>query len=288
MLPSKDLEFTVFHSAGKNYAVIINLKPNNIDWSVVAPRLACPHIGLGVDGLLLVHPSKERDFDIVAYRTGGIPVPFSANGLAAVTRALALTKVIDPQRGSIEYTIDGRAVHCSFVQGGREVTVDMGKPSFEPLEIALSMDKSPIEMELSIGSQLLTVTALSLIEPFAVITGPDPDLFDLHEVATELNANQVFSAGVNVVALVKLTEDSIRISSWERGHGLQPPSALAACAAMVAGVKAHKCVRRTRVLLGQEEVTITWASDDARIQRSGRVLELYAGTLFDSYLSSIV
>jgi diaminopimelate epimerase len=98
--------------------------------------------------------------------------------------------------GAREVVIETPAGDRHAVVRSEGVTVDMGRPSFEPADVPLAHDADGPLIEEDVGG--LTVTAVDTGVPHAVAVVDDVDAVDLERVAPPVRHADVFPEGANV------------------------------------------------------------------------------------------
>jgi diaminopimelate epimerase len=95
---------------------------------------------------------------------------------------------------------------------GDEVTVEMGRPSFDPADVPLAGEEPLVEADV----EGLTVTAVNTGVPHAVAFVDDVDAHDLAALAPPVRHADVFPEGANV-NLAAVDGDGFRQRTYERG-----------------------------------------------------------------------
>jgi len=75
------IHFQKWQGAGNDFIIIDNLNNQVVTLnSQLISRLCDRHFGIGADGLMLVGPSKEYDFEMIFYNSDGLPAEMCGNG----------------------------------------------------------------------------------------------------------------------------------------------------------------------------------------------------------------
>jgi diaminopimelate epimerase len=233
------------HGLGNDYIVI---DPATVPFRVTpeAVRLICDrHLGVGSDGILLVAPGDGADFGLRIFNPDGSEAEKSGNGLRIFAKFLRERGYTDRDRFTVS-TLGGR-VTCSLeLADGRvaQITVDMGKARFDPLD-AIDVDGRRFE-----------VTSVSLGNPHCVIVVPDLGTVDVHGLGPKIEHHPTFPKRTNVQFAQVLSRAEVRILIWERGAGYTLASGSSSCAVVAA------CHRRGLV---DRDVTVSMAGGELRI-----------------------
>jgi diaminopimelate epimerase len=109
------------------------------------------------------------------------------------------------ETGAREVVIETPAGDRRAVVQSAGVTVEMGRPSFDPANVPLGADRTGPLIEESVGG--LTVTAVNTGVPHAVAFVDDVDAVDLDTVAPPVRHADVFPEGANVTLAARETLD---------------------------------------------------------------------------------
>lgn len=255
------------HGLGNDYIVI---DPARVPFAVTpeAVRLICDrHRGVGSDGILLVSPGDGADFGMRIFNPDGSEAEKSGNGARIFAKFLRDHGYTDRDRFTL-HTPGGRVTCALRHEGGRvaQITVDMGKARFDPLD-AIEVDGRRVE-----------VTSVSMGNPHCVVIVPDLADVDVHALGPKIERHPAFPKGTNVQFAQVVSRSEVRILIWERGAGHTLASGSSSCAVAAA------CHRRglvdSSVMVsmpgGQLQIAI---ADDGEIRMHGPVEEICVGDL---------
>jgi diaminopimelate epimerase len=113
--------------------------------------------------------------------------------------------------------------------------------------------------------------AVSMGNPHAIFFVPDVAAVDLAGVGPEIEHHPLFPESANVSFAQIAGRERIALRVWERGAGATLACGSAACAALVAAVRAKLAERRATVALPGGELTITWRAEDDHVLMTGPV-----------------
>jgi diaminopimelate epimerase len=99
----------------------------------------------------------------------------------------------------------------------------------------------------------------------------EADKFDLSVIGPALEHDPLFPERANISLARVLSPDSVRLKVWERGTGLTLACGTAACATLVAGVRAGLLNRRAKIALPGGDLVIAWRESDGHIEMTGPV-----------------
>ena len=204
----------------------------SLNYKKIAKELCQRKFGIGADGLLVVEPSQKADFRMRIFNPDGSEAEMCGNGVRCVAlwatshksypntltgtsghrqitnHTLAGTgksKIdIETKAGIIQAEIKSR---YSLLATRYLLKVKMPQPKNLKLDIPVKIDKKTIK-----------VNFVEVGVPQAVIFVKNLENIDVQNLGRKIREHQEFQpAGTNVNFVEVLTEDSIRIRTYERG-----------------------------------------------------------------------
>jgi diaminopimelate epimerase len=255
------------HGLGNDYIVI---DPANVPFTVTpeAVRLICDrHRGVGSDGILLVSPADGADFGLRIFNPDGSEAEKSGNGVRIFAKFLREHGYTDQDRFTV-HTPGGRVTCVLRHEEGRvaQITVDMGKARFDPLD-AIEVD-----------GRRFDVTSVSMGNPHCVVIVPDLAAVDVHALGSKIEHHPAFPKRTNVQFAQVVSRSEVRILIWERGAGYTLASGSSSCAVAAACHRMGLVDRSVMVSMpgGQLQIAI---ADDGEIRMHGPVEEICEGDL---------
>ncbi len=267
------IRFTKMQGAGNDFVV---LDETQGPLGLTAPQyrfLADRHFGVGADQILSVRPSPGEgiDFEYAIHNADGGEVEQCGNGARCFARYVrdkgltthdtirvqTLSGVIAPQ-----LTPDGR------------VTVDMGRPAFDPARIPFdasglaplsqgSGQKWPLTLDGQAQSATVLVAIVSMGNPHAVQLVQDVDTAPVQQTGPLIEGHARFPQRVNAGFLQVLDREHVRLRVYERGAGETLACGTGACAAVAAGIHLGLLDTRVHVQMRGGLLTIAWSGQEA-------------------------
>lgn len=160
--------------------------------------------------------------------------------------------------------------------------VDMGPPRVGWQDIPLSRpvpDTAAVELTAPSMPDFTRFSAVSMGNPHAVFFVPDADGVPLEVVGPRIERDAIFADRANVSMAEILSNESVKLRVWERGAGATLACGSAACATLVAAVRAGLTGREARLQLPGGELRIAWRAEDDHVIMTGPVELEYEGTL---------
>jgi diaminopimelate epimerase len=270
------IPFTKMQGAGNDFVVLDETR-GRLGLSAAHYRfLGDRHFGVGADQILTVRPSPAEgiDFEYVIHNADGNEVEQCGNGARCFARFVAdrgLTSKdvirVKTMKGVIEprLTADGR------------VTVDMGAPVFDPVQIPFdasglqlqpmgSWGNWPVALADAAQAAPVLIATVSMGNPHAVLLVDNVDSASVLTQGPAVQASPRFPQGVNVGFLQVQDRSHVRLRVFERGVGETLACGSGACAAVVAGIRLGLLDARVDVQTHGGVLTIAWAGLEAGLQ----------------------
>jgi len=273
-----NINFTKMHGLGNDFVVIdainqsINLTPEQIRF--IADR----HFGVGCDQLLLVQKpqTEQAEFQYRIYNADGGEVEQCGNGARCFARFVVEKGLTQNTEIPVE-TSSGLIVLTLEDNGG--VTVNMGVPNFAPASLPFTADAESNEYELQTSLGSVSIAAVSMGNPHAVLQVEDVDNAAVETLGPEIENHPRFPERVNVGFMQIVAKDEIRLRVYERGAAETLACGTGACAAVAAGIMQGKLAECVKVSLPGGELVIRWSSANAPLFMSGPATRVFEGNL---------
>jgi diaminopimelate epimerase len=236
---------------------------------------------------LTVRPSPAAgiDFEYIIHNADGREVEQCGNGARCFARfvrdsglSAKDTLRVQTMKGVIapQLTPDGR------------VTVDMGAPRFDPLDIPFDVSGLQLQPQGNWGQwsvwpegadAAVLLAVVSMGNPHAVMQVEDVDSAAVTTLGPQVQANPRFTQGVNVGFMQVQSRSSIRLRVYERGVGETLACGSGACAAVAAGIRLGLLDARVDVHTRGGVLTIAWAGGDAPVLMTGPATTVFKGEI---------
>lgn len=240
-------------------------------------KLADRHFGIGCDQLLLVEKAEgEADFRYRIFNADGGEVEQCGNGARCFVRYVhdhGLTR-----KHQIRVETLGGMISPKLEMNGN-VTVEMGKPVFEPAQIPFMADKPALTYLLEIQGKQVTISALSMGNPHAVLVVPDVETAPVESDGVMIEAHSRFPNKVNVGFMQVIDRGHIKLRVFERGAGETLACGTGACAAVVAGIRLDLLDRQVTVGARGGELVIHWQGEDEPVWMTGPAVTVFEGEI---------
>jgi len=249
--------YTIMHGAGNRILVVDqragNLPPPNAS---KLRELGNGETGPGFDQLMWVGPATDTS-SVASYRVfnaDGSEIEQCGNGVRCVAKLLAGS---GQQRQEFTLLGPGGPV-TARICADDQVTVNMGVPKFEPGAIPFEAPDMADSYTLSVGTDDIEITALSMGNPHCVIQVEDVDHAPVNELGPRIERHPRFPKRTNVGFMTVIDRENINLRVYERGVGETLACGTGACAAVVTGRRRGLLNDAVNVRLPGGQVMVSW------------------------------
>ncbi len=283
------IRFTKMQGAGNDFVVLDETRQRLKLTPEQYRRLADRHFGIGADQILSVRPSPAPgiDFEYVIHNSDGGEVEQCGNGARCFARYVADKGLARGESIRVQ-TLSG-VIEPRLHADGR-VTVDMGRPVFDPPQVPFVIaglsphreghwEKWHLALGTYADSEIVAVAVLSMGNPHAVQEVRDVDRAPVKTQGPLIEHHSRFPKRVNAGFMEIQERGRIKLRVWERGAGETLACGTGACAAVVAGIRLGKLDSRVDVETRGGLLTIEWAGGDAPVQMTGPAVTVFEGEI---------
>jgi len=278
--PKKTLiSFSKMHGLGNDFVVIDNITQNVFFSKEKILALADRNFGIGFDQLLLIEPpyDPEQDFHYRIFNSDGTEVSQCGNGARCFARFVRNKGLINRNKISVS-TKSGRMV--LYLEKDGLVTVNMGKPIFEPEHIPFKANKQENTYIIREQEHTFFCGVVSMGNPHCVVEVDDIDTVDIETIGPLLGKHERFAEGVNVGFMQIINANEIKLRVYERGAGETLACGSGACAAVAIGQIQGKLGQDVKVSLPGGDLKIRWQGQDAVLKMTGPAEHVYDGQIY--------
>ena len=274
------MRFTKMEALGNDYVYINAFEETVENPSALAVEMSRPHFGCGSDGLILIKPGTNADFEMEMYNNDGSYSEMCGNGIRCVAKYCHDRGLTDRTEFTIESggQIKGMKLNLAPDGSTRSVRVDMGEPELDGEKIpSLAKGCPVIGHEISVNHHAYAFTLVNMGNPHAVTFVEDPDHAPVREDGPVLECHPDFPQKANIEFVRVLSRRHARMRVWERGTGETMACGTGACAVLTACVLNGLCEREADIDLPGGTLHIEWNADDNHIYMTGPALFVYDG-----------
>ena len=273
-----ELRFSKMHGLGNDFVVLDGVT-QSIDLSTDQYRLlADRHFGIGCDQILLIEkPTRsDTDFRYRIFNSDGGEVEQCGNGARCFVRYVRDHGLSD--KDEIRVETHGGIIVPRFEADG-QVSVDMGVPRFEPVEIPFLAEHRALTYQLSLEDKRIEISAVSMGNPHAVQLVADVDTELVASDGPRIEAHSSFPKRVNAGFMQVLNRGHIKLRVYERGSGETLACGSGACAAVVAGIQRGLLDQAVRVTTRGGDLAIRWDGEGHSVSMTGPAEEVFQGVI---------
>ncbi len=283
------MRFHKYHALGNDYIV---MDPADFPgWAAPTQeqiRVICHrNFGAGSDGILWGPlPSTKAPFGLRIFNPDGSEAEKSGNGLRIFSRYLYDQKKVS----SAPFTIDtpGGVVEVTIQPGGQQITVEMGRVSFDSARIPVAgAPREVINEKIRIQDREFTFCAATIGNPHCVIPLPEISEKLARQYGPDLEVHANFPKRTNVQFLRLIDRANIQIEIWERGAGYTLASGSSSSASAAVAHKLGLVDRSVTVHMPGGQIGIE-IGDGFAIKMTGPVTRVAEGTLHDEVFTTRV
>lgn len=272
------LNFTKMQGAGNDFVVLDATKaPFNLPIEQIQ-HIAHRQFGVGCDQLLLVEKTDTPnvDFRYRIFNADGGEVEQCGNGARCFVR-FVVDKGLTQKREIVVETASG--IITLKLEANNQVTVNMGAPKFEPLEIPFLAEARAPHYLLDVAGQGTLVFAVSMGNPHAVQIVVDVDNAPVALTGPLIEHHARFPQRVNAGFMQILNTHHIKLRVFERGSGETLSCGTGACAAVVSGIQHGVLQSPVKVSTRGGELSIAWQGESTPVLMTGPATIVFEGEI---------
>ena len=271
------LKFTKMQGLGNDFVVLDGINQSiNLDQKQIR-FLADRHFGIGCDQLLLVEKAAgQADFRYRIFNADGSEVEQCGNGARCFVRYVHDHGLTQKNEIRIE-TLSGVISPKLEINGN--VTVNMGKPLFDPEAIPFVAVDFALTYQLEMPDKPVTISTLSMGNPHAVRVVQEIETAPVETEGAFIETHPRFPKRVNVGYMQVIDRNHIKLRVFERGAGETLACGTGACAAVVTGINLGLLDNQVIVSTRGGELTISWQGEDAPVWMTGPAVTVFEGEI---------
>lgn len=279
------MKFTKMHGIGNDYIYVNCLEETVEHPQETAKYVSDRHFGIGSDGLILIKPSEQADFEMAMYNADGSRGEMCGNAIRCVAKYVYDHHMTDRTDISIE-TLAG-IKHAKLMDIGQRVSmvrVHMGTPQLEPEKIPVRYPQADehaaiVNAPVTAGGHDYHMTCVSMGNPHCVIFTEDVDGLELEKTGPLFECHPYFPNRINTEFVKVLDQATVQMRVWERGSGETLACGTGACAVTVACVLNKLTQRAVTVKLRGGDLQIEWEKDTGVVYMTGPAEYVFEGEI---------
>ncbi len=279
------MKFTKMQGLGNDYVYVNCFEETLNNPGETAVRVSDRHFGIGADGLIMINPSGNADFEMEMYNADGSRGEMCGNGIRCVAKYVYDYGLTDKTHISIE-TLGGIKYVDLIVEDGkvRLVKVDMGSPVLETEKIPVTgVGERAVNAPIQVDGREYRMTAVSMGNPHAVVFVDDVKGLELEKTGPFFENHECFPKRVNTEFVRVLDRKTVEMRVWERGSGETLACGTGACAAAVACVLNNLTEEAVTVKLLGGDLQIQWDRKKDKVYMTGPAAVVFDGVWPEPY-----
>ncbi len=266
---SPGLEFVKAEALSNDFVIIDGLDKSIEMTGEDAVRLCDRRAGVGADGVLLLGKADGADFSMKVLNSDGSEAEMCGNGIRCAAKYVYDTGFARRQELRVMTGAGLKTVVIREAVGEKAVMmrVDLGSPEFKM-----------IEESLPVGYDELTVTALDIGNPHAVVFVDDVESTPVVTVGRLIECHEAFPGRTNVEFVEVTGPGLLTMRVWERGAGETSACGTGAAASLAAAAKTGRIEKKATVALEGGNLLVEWA-DDGKLYIEGGANLVYRGKM---------
>jgi diaminopimelate epimerase len=275
------MKFTKMHGIGNDYVYVDCTKEPLENPEEVARLVSDRHKGIGSDGLILIKPSDEADFEMAMYNADGSYGKMCGNGIRCVAKYVYDNGLTDKTELRV---ISGGAVKYLklTVENGKvsQVRVNMGEPVLRPeLVPVLGEGDCLVSEPILVDGETYKMTCVSMGNPHAVVFMEDVKNLKIEALGPKFEHHERFPDRVNTEFVRVMDRNNLEMRVWERGSGETMACGTGACATAVAAILNSYTDREVNVHLLGGDLRIFWSEEDNCVYMTGPAATVFRGEI---------
>jgi diaminopimelate epimerase len=264
------LLFSKMQGLGNDY-IVINETEEELIPEEKKPRLVdqlCRRgFSIGADGVIFVASSGFADIRFRIFNSDGSEAEMCGNGIRCFAKFVYENDIIKGKTMHVE-TLAGTKEVVLEVENNRVISskVDMGTATFKAVEIPIITEKEEfIDEELLVGDETISITAVSVGNPHAVIFTENLDDVPLDDLGPSVENHVAFPERTNVHFVSVISPNEVDMLTWERGAGFTLACGTGASSSVIAGYKLALLDKEVLVHLPGGDLLITIYEEDGKL-----------------------
>ena len=275
------MKFTKMQGLGNDYVYVNCLEEQVPTPPELARWVSARHFGVGSDGLILICPSQQADFQMVMYNADGSQAQMCGNGIRCVGKYVHDRGLTNRETITVETLAGVKTLRLTVKDGvTQSVTVDMGEPVLTPGQIPVRAEGDQmINCPVTVDGRTYGITAVSMGNPHGVVFLPEVEDLDLCRIGPAFEQHEIFPERTNTEFVKVESPELLRMRVWERGSGETLACGTGACATLVAAYLCGKSGREATVRLLGGDLRIRWDEDTNHVFMTGPAEFVFDGEL---------
>ena len=282
------MKFTKMHGCGNDYVYVNGFAEKIDDHVKAAINFSNRHFGIGSDGLIFINPSDKADFEMEMYNADGSRAEMCGNGIRCVGKYVYDHNLTDKTTVTVD-TLAGVKTLNLCVNNGKvnEVTVNMGAPILNPIEVPVAADYAGNDeiikdKPLMVDGKEYRITCVSMGNPHAVVfIDYDEKELPIEKIGPLFENNKAFPKRINTEFVRVKDRKHVDMRVWERGSGETFACGTGACASAVACILNGLTDDEIELQLQGGVLKVKWDREENLVYMTGPAVTVFEGEIVD-------
>jgi diaminopimelate epimerase len=267
------MRITKYHGLGNDFIITSYHEVKDIELSTLALNVCDRHTGIGADGLIVV---KENPLEMIYFNSDGSRAKMCGNGIRCFAKYV-LDENISMDKSYTVNTLAGDLVLNILTQNPFMVEVNMGIPDYTPNNIPVLTKQDTFKSQIiQVLDKKLTMTSMLLGATHTVIEVDDLSGFDIIKYGKEITNLNIYPESTNANFFELLSDNHIKMQTFERGAGLTLACGTGASAVVAALQDENRVQQTVKVSLPLGDLMIK-REDDSSVLMSGPAEKILDG-----------
>lgn len=276
------MKFTKMHGIGNDYVYVDCTKEPLKNPEETARLVSDRHKGIGGDGLILIHPSEEADFEMAMYNADGSYGKMCGNGIRCVAKYVYDYGLTDQTSITIESFGQVKYLCLTLGADGKvsTVRVNMGAPILTASEIpVVSGNEQVVDEDIEVDGQHYKMTCVSMGNPHAIVFLKHLSDFEIEKIGPRFEHHTRFPERVNTEFVRVIDRNTVQMRVWERGTGETLACGTGCCATVVACVLNGLTDTKVTVKVLGGELLCEWEQTENLVYMTGPAETVFDGEI---------
>ena len=216
------MKFTKMQGAGNDFLLIDGFKYNYEEIVPKIKNLCDRRFGVGGDGVMMALPSETCDVKMYYYNSDGSQGEMCGNGIRCFVKFVYEKGIVKKNFMKIETLagIQTASLEINAKDEVEKIEIEIGNIKYNPAEIPVLTDgENAFNKTLEIDGEKIVFSTIFLGVPHTVVFIEKENQYNINEIGSKMEVHPVFPRKTNVNFVLPVSNDEIKIFTWERGAG---------------------------------------------------------------------
>ncbi len=274
------MEFTKMQGAGNDFLLIDGFKYNYEEIVPKIKNLCDRRFGVGGDGVMTALPSESCDVKMYYYNSDGSQGEMCGNGIRCFVKFVYEKGIVKKNFMKIETLagIQTASLEINEKDEVEKIEIEIGNIKYNPAEIPVLVEgENAFNKKLEIDGQEIIFSTVFLGVPHTVVFIEKEGQYDVNDIGSKMEVHPMFPKKTNVNFVLPVSDDEIKIFTWERGAGRTLACGTGSSSAALLSHKLKGLKNKIKVITEGGELEVKILSD--RVKLIGGAQITFEGTV---------